>query len=108
MRWALGFCFTVRRNACLGGTDAIFGPFGTCKLGLIHLRLVETVFSARCLQYSFFAWRRGIFTIDPTRPYFSGCMVNVVILIALAVFSFVSAIGGWQRLMKPQRGVWQT
>jgi hypothetical protein len=30
-------------------------------------------------------------------------MVNVAILLALTVFAFVSALGGWQKLFKPQK-----
>lgn len=44
----------------------------------------------------------NIFTIDPARPYFAGSMVYLTVLLALTVFAFVTAIGGWRRLFQPQ------
>ncbi len=50
----------------------------------------------------------GIFTIDPSRFYFASCMVNLAILLALTGFAFLAAVGGWQKLFKPPRALWQS
>ncbi len=45
----------------------------------------------------------GAITVDPSRFYFANGMVCIGVILCLAAFGCVSALGGWQQMWRPQR-----
>ncbi len=107
----------LRKKSFALGLGVLFYGLVFCLLSEREAYLLPLTVAQVCMVVFVFA-RRGvlgamvamsssflfanIFTLDPARPYFAGSMVYLTVLLALAAFAFVTAIGGWRRLFDPQ------
>ena len=74
------------------------------QVGLFLFALVRYGMLASILAgFVYFVMQGGVITIDPTRFYFANVMVYIGVLVCLTAFGCVSALGGWQHMLRPQR-----
>lgn len=73
------------------------------QVGLFLFALVRLGLLASISALFVYTVQGMAITIDPSRYYFANGMVHIGVIIALALFGCISALGGWQKIRNSQR-----
>ena len=94
-------------NSLLESMPVTLWPLVFSQVALVTIVLTRFgVLSVVCI--GFVGWSLAVVSIttDPSRFYFPNGMVSICCVLVIVAFGFVSALGGWQKLARPQRVVW--